>query len=87
MVVEFFPLEAADLEIPPPFGTVSFDKMMVLEGVVSDNSCRNNPCEHSGTCSVTWNDFRYKLFPTSRSTLFFAQDMIAFIVYNTAYSC
>ncbi|PNF36740.1 Protein crumbs [Cryptotermes secundus] len=57
MVVEFFPLGADDLEIPPPFGTVSFDKTMVLEGVVSDNSCRSNPCEHSGTCFVTWNDF------------------------------
>lgn len=61
MVVEFFPLKAEDLDIPPHFGTASFDKLTVLEGVVSDNSCRNNPCEHSGTCFVTWNDFRCKI--------------------------
>jgi protein crumbs len=60
MVVEFFPLKAEDLEIPPHFGTISFDKTMVLEGVVSDNSCRDSPCEHSGTCFVTWNDFGCK---------------------------
>jgi protein crumbs len=69
MVVEFFPLEAEDLEIPPPFGTVSFDKTMVLEGVVSDKSCRSNPCEHSGTCFVTWNDFRYRLIPNKQKHL------------------
>jgi len=60
MVVEFFPLKVKGLEIPPQFGTVSFDKTLVLEGVVSDDSCRNSPCEHSGTCFVTWNDFRYR---------------------------
>lgn len=70
MVVEFFPLEAEDLEIPPPFGAVSFDKTMVLEGVVSDNSCRSNPCEHSGTCFVTWNDFRYELPLSKQKRLF-----------------
>ena len=32
MVVEFFPLKAEDLEIPPHFGNVSFDRTMVLEG-------------------------------------------------------
>jgi hypothetical protein len=84
MVVEFFPLEAEDLEIPPPFGAVSFDKMMVLKGVVSDNSCRSNPCEHSGTCFVTWNDFRYELNLIKHKYLFFAQDMIAFIANITA---
>lgn len=61
MVVEFFPLKAEDLEIPPQFGTVTFDRTLVLEGVVSDNSCTDSPCEHGGTCFVTWNDFRYKL--------------------------
>jgi hypothetical protein len=87
MVVEFFPLEAEDLEIPPRFGVVSFDKMMVLEGVVSDNSCRSNPCEHSGTCFVTWNDFRYELILNKQKHLFLAQDTIAFIVSITACSC
>jgi protein crumbs len=72
MVVELFPLKAEDLEIPPQFGTVSFDKTMVLEGVVSDNSCRDSPCEHGGTCFVTWNDFRYKLVFNKRMYLFWA---------------
>ncbi|XP_069695931.1 protein crumbs isoform X4 [Periplaneta americana] len=58
MVVEFFPQEKDNnLEIPPAFGDVEFDKELVLKGVVSDNSCRDDPCEHSGTCVITWNDF------------------------------
>lgn len=58
MIVEFFPLEAPDLDIPPSFGNVSFDRNTVLEGVVSDDSCRINPCNHSGVCENTWNDYR-----------------------------
>ncbi|PSN38075.1 hypothetical protein C0J52_00824 [Blattella germanica] len=58
MFVEFFPLNVEDLEIPPPFGQVLFDRSLVLEGVVSDDSCRDSPCKHNGSCYVTWNDFR-----------------------------
>ncbi|XP_060527208.1 protein crumbs [Cylas formicarius] len=58
MVVEFFPLATRDLLIPPAFGSVSFDKSLVLEGVVSDDLCKVNPCEHNGRCEVTWNDYR-----------------------------
>ncbi|XP_046404565.1 protein crumbs isoform X2 [Ischnura elegans] len=57
MVVEFFPLRVKDLEIPPPFGNVSFVGGRVLEGVVSDDSCVSDPCLHNGTCRITWNDF------------------------------
>lgn len=57
MVVEFFPLQVQDLTIPPSFGNVSFEPAAILEGVVSDNACRSNPCEYGGTCIVTWNDF------------------------------
>lgn len=28
-----------------------------MEGVVSDDSCRSNPCVNGGNCTVTWNDF------------------------------
>ncbi|XP_066252818.1 protein crumbs [Euwallacea similis] len=58
MVVEFFPISAADLFIPPPFGNVSFDRSLVLEGVVSDDLCEDNPCNHNGICENTWNDYR-----------------------------
>lgn len=58
MIVEFFPLKVDELEIPVSFGTVSFDTSTLKEGVVSDDLCRINPCEHNGTCTVTWNDFR-----------------------------
>lgn len=62
MVVEFFPLKIEELNIPPLFGNVSFDKNLVLEGVHSDNSCRINPCHHNGMCHNTWNDYRYLFF-------------------------
>ncbi|KAG5879729.1 hypothetical protein JTB14_033331 [Gonioctena quinquepunctata] len=58
MIVEFYPLEANDLEIPVPFGNVSFDKSSVLQGVHSDDSCRVNPCNHNGVCENTFNDYR-----------------------------
>lgn len=57
MVVEFYPLKAMDIPTPIEFGTVTFDRKKVLEGVVSDAVCDSNPCYHNGTCHVTWNDF------------------------------
>jgi len=39
------------------FGNVSFDREKIFEGVVSDNVCVSSPCNHNGTCHVTWNDF------------------------------
>ncbi|XP_039288666.1 protein crumbs isoform X2 [Nilaparvata lugens] len=61
MVVEFFPLSNSfpdDLiDLPPSLGLVAFDPAAVLEGVVSDDSCADNPCLQGGTCRVTWNDF------------------------------
>ncbi|XP_026828708.1 protein crumbs isoform X3 [Ooceraea biroi] len=58
MVVEFFPLKAHDIPTLIQFGNVSFDHEKVLEGVVSDDVCVSSPCNHNGTCHVTWNDFR-----------------------------
>lgn len=54
--MEFFPLEDEALRLPPPLGIVSLEA--VLPGSVSDDTCRQQPCENGGVCSVTWNDFR-----------------------------
>ncbi|KAK9871195.1 hypothetical protein WA026_011476 [Henosepilachna vigintioctopunctata] len=58
MVVEFFPLEVQELNIPPPFGTVNFSKDLVKKGILTDDMCRSNPCMRGGTCEVTWNDYK-----------------------------
>lgn len=49
--------KAKDIPTPIQFGNVSFDHEKILEGVVSDNVCVSNPCNHNGSCHVTWNDF------------------------------
>ncbi|XP_045760507.1 protein crumbs isoform X2 [Maniola jurtina] len=56
-VVEFFPLKAAGLRVPAPFGEVSLDPAGVLRGVVSDDVCASHPCLHNASCSLTWNDY------------------------------
>ncbi|XP_050532124.1 protein crumbs isoform X2 [Daktulosphaira vitifoliae] len=62
MVVEFYPLSVQnkDLVVPKAFGTVSFNQDEVLEGILSDDACRSNPCQNDGECTVTWNDFQCK---------------------------
>ncbi|KAI9551727.1 hypothetical protein GHT06_022063 [Daphnia sinensis] len=57
-IVEIFPLEVPSRnELPDSLGTVirSDD---VLQGVVSDNNCREDPCFNGGNCTITWNDFQ-----------------------------
>ncbi|XP_046970634.1 protein crumbs isoform X1 [Vanessa cardui] len=56
-VVEFFPLQAAGLRVPEPFGEVSLDPAGVLRGVVSDDACASRPCLHNASCALTWNDY------------------------------
>ncbi|KAI5637364.1 EGF-like domain-containing protein [Phthorimaea operculella] len=56
-VVQFFPLEVPGLVLPPPFGEVSLDPAGVLQGVVSDDACASQPCQHNATCDLTWNDY------------------------------
>jgi len=62
MVVEFYPLgiENKDLVVPKAFGSVSFNRNEIAQGVLSDNTCRSEPCHNDGVCSVTWNDFTCK---------------------------
>ncbi|XP_058822822.1 protein crumbs isoform X2 [Topomyia yanbarensis] len=57
MIVELYPLNEESLIIPPPFGKVTIDRSSVLEGVVTDDLCRNQPCKHDAICANTWNDF------------------------------
>lgn len=59
MVVEFYPLgiQNKDLVVPKSFGTVSFNQNDILQGILSDDSCRSDPCHNGGKCSITWNDF------------------------------
>lgn len=55
--MEIFPLDGRDeLNLPESLGTVQRSND-VLEGVVSDDSCRSDPCVNGGNCTVTWNDF------------------------------
>ncbi|XP_050067896.1 protein crumbs isoform X4 [Anopheles maculipalpis] len=59
MIVELYPLdnETEGLELPAPFGQVTIDRNSVLEGIVSDDLCRSQPCYHDAYCENTWNDF------------------------------
>lgn len=59
MVVEFYPLgiQNKDLVVPKAFGTVFFNQNEILQGILSDDACRSDPCHNKGVCSVTWNDF------------------------------
>jgi hypothetical protein len=56
--VEIFPLEVPSRnELPDSLGTVERTGQ-VLQGVVSDNNCRTDPCFNGGNCTITWNDFQ-----------------------------
>lgn len=61
-IVEIFPLEVPSRnELPDSLGTVQRSDD-VLQGVVSDNNCRMDPCVNSGNCTITWNDFQSVVF-------------------------
>ncbi|XP_055854363.1 protein crumbs isoform X1 [Episyrphus balteatus] len=57
MIVELYPLNEEDLQLPKPFGEVTIDRNSVLKGAVSDDLCRKKPCQHNAECKNTWNDF------------------------------
>ncbi|XP_023158448.1 protein crumbs isoform X2 [Ceratitis capitata] len=56
MIVELYPLNV-DEPLPPPFGVVTIDRTSVLQGEVTDDLCRKNPCKHNADCRNTWNDY------------------------------
>lgn len=61
-IVEIFPLEVPSRnELPDSLGTVERTGQ-VLQGVVSDNNCRTDPCFNGGNCTITWNDFQSVTF-------------------------
>jgi protein crumbs len=55
-IVELFRLNFNDVVKPQSIGEVHL--INVREGVVSDDTCRSDPCMNGGTCHVTWNDYR-----------------------------
>lgn len=57
LIVEMFPLEDTNLKLPRKLGRVIFDEYSILKGEVSDDLCRQQPCQHSSICKNTWNDF------------------------------
>lgn len=57
MIIELYPLNELELDLPPPFGDVDIIPNSILPGEVSDDLCRNEPCLHGATCRNTWNDF------------------------------
>ena len=47
-----------ELQIDAEESSLGFvDVKYIKEGVVSDNACRENPCQNGGWCRVTWNDY------------------------------
>lgn len=57
MIIELYPLNELELDLPPSFGDVDIQPNSTLPGEVSDDLCRNEPCLHGATCRNTWNDF------------------------------
>ncbi|XP_068222449.1 protein crumbs isoform X2 [Palaemon carinicauda] len=56
-LVQPFPLGNVSSDLLPGLDLEPIDVHGVLEGVVSDNTCDPDPCQHDATCAVTWNDF------------------------------
>lgn len=55
-IVKLFDLDFAEgVIVEESLGEVS--AVEIKKGVVSDNTCRVNPCKNNGICHVTWNDY------------------------------
>jgi len=56
-IVELFELNfLEEVNLEPSLGTVNIHN--ILEGIKSDDMCRVNPCQNSGICETTWNDYK-----------------------------
>ena len=60
-IVELFRLDFDDVIKVKPQSIGEVHLINVKQGVISDNTCRSDPCLNGGTCHVTWNDYRYVL--------------------------
>ena len=61
-IVQMFELDfAEEVVVEESLGIVT--SLGIKKGVVSDNTCRVNPCHNGGECYVSWNDFLCKCGP------------------------
>jgi protein crumbs len=61
-IVKLFELDFAEtVDVEQSLGRVT--AVSIKKGVVSDNTCRVNPCQNDGICHVTWNDYRCECAP------------------------
>jgi hypothetical protein len=61
-IVKLFELDFAEqVDVEQSLGRVT--AVSIKKGVVSDNTCRTNPCQNEGICHVTWNDYRCECQP------------------------
>ncbi|NXW40570.1 CRUM1 protein, partial [Nyctiprogne leucopyga] len=51
--VEFFPVENYSL----PQELIWTQNSNLVDGCISDDTCKSEPCQNGGRCIVTWNDF------------------------------
>ena len=55
-IVQLFKFDFSDnVVVGKSLGQVS--SVAIEKGVVTDNTCRINPCQNDGICHVTWNDY------------------------------
>jgi len=61
-IVKMFELDFAEnVIVEESLGEVT--SLEIKKGVVSDNTCRVNPCLNGGECYVSWNDYKCKCGP------------------------
>jgi len=78
-IVNLFELDfAEDVEIEERLGNVTTRK--IKEGIVSDDTCKVNPCQNGGECHVTWNAYQCECKPGYKGE---NCDEIEFCFWNT----
>ena len=61
-IVKLYELDFAEqVDVEQSLGRVT--AVAIKKGVVSDNTCRTNPCQNDGICKVEWNDYSCKCRP------------------------
>ncbi|XP_033116445.1 protein crumbs-like isoform X2 [Anneissia japonica] len=54
--LEFYPVSIENFTLNSL--VMSSNSFNVLEGCISDDTCKSSPCTNNGTCMVTWNDYQ-----------------------------